>query len=320
MTIPKILVTGASGFVGAAVVFRLLLDKKFVPVAAVRGVSLFTGLCPVVYFDLTDPESLPVLDDVDVVIHAAARVHVMKETAIDALAEFRKVNVEGTLRLARRAAEAKVTRFIFVSSIKVNGESTGLGENFKADDCPAPVDEYGISKHEAEEALKRFGRDTGMEIVIIRPPLVYGPGVKANFLSMMVWLNKGIPLPLGAVRNRRSLVAIGNLTDLIVTCIEHPAAANQTFLVSDGRDLSTTQLLKYLTGAFGGKASIFPLPERILIMVASMLGKRAVAQRILGSLQVDIRKNYDLLGWTPPISTEIAMHQTVRHFLEGQKK
>jgi nucleoside-diphosphate-sugar epimerase len=186
---------------------------------------------------------------VDVVVHAAARVHVMHETATDALSEYRRMNVEGTLDLARRAVEAGVKRFVFISSIKVNGDTTARGVPFKADDEPGPSDPYGVSKFEAEEALKALARETGLEVVIIRPPLVYGPGVKANFRNMLNWLSKGVPLPLGSITNRRSLVSIGNLVDFIVTCIDHPRAANQTFLVSDGEDLSTTQLLRRLGNA-----------------------------------------------------------------------
>ncbi|MNJ12091.1 GDP-6-deoxy-D-mannose reductase [compost metagenome] len=320
MKAPKVLVTGASGFVGEALLLRLLLDKKLIPIAAARGTTRLHGLCSVVPFDLTDPKALPSLDDVQVVVHAAARVHVMNETAVDALAEFRNVNVDGTLRLAQRAAESGVKRFIFISSIKVNGESTLPGKPFKADDRPAPVDPYSVSKNEAEEAVKQLGRETGMEVVIIRPPLVYGPGVKANFLSMLSWLNKGIPLPLGAIHNQRSLVAIGNLVDLIVTCIDHPAAANETFLVSDGEDLSTTQLLRCLARALGKSARLLPLPEGLLKLAASMLGKQAVIQRICGSLQVDISKNRELLGWTPPINMNEAMRQTAGHYLDKQTK
>lgn len=320
MTAPKVLVTGASGFVGEALVFRLLADMRFSPIAAARGVTRLQGLCPVVPFDLTQAQLLPIFDDVQAVVHAAARVHVMNETSVDALADFRKVNVEGTLRLARRAAESGVKRFIFISSIKVNGESTSPGKPFKADDQPNPLDPYGVSKYEAEEALKQLGRDTGMEIVIIRPTLVYGPGVKANFLSMLSWLNKGIPLPLGAIRNQRSLVAIDNLESLIVTCIDHPAAANQTFLVSDGEDVSTTQLLRRLSKALGKPARLLPIPEWLLKLVCSALGKQAIAQRICGSLQVDINKNRELLGWTPPINMDNAMRQTAGHYLEKQTK
>lgn len=320
MTSPKVLVTGASGFVGEALVFRLLEDKKFSPIAAARGATRLHGLCPVVPFDLTHAKVLPALDDVQVVIHAAARVHVMNETAGDALAEFRKVNVEGTLKLAQCAVASGVKRFIFISSIKVNGESTLPGKPFKADDHPNPLDPYAVSKYEAEEALKQLGHDTGMEVVIIRPPLVYGPGVKANFLNMMSWLNRGMPLPLGSIRNQRSLVAIGNLVSLVVTCIDHPAAANQIFLVSDGSDLSTTQLLRRLSTALGKPGLLLPFPEWLLTLAASILGKQAIVERIYGSLQVDISKNRELLGWTPPINMDTAMRQTAGHFLEKQTK
>ncbi|WP_269137596.1 UDP-glucose 4-epimerase family protein [Pseudomonas sp. PGPR40] len=318
--VPSVLVTGANGFVGEALVFRLLIDKKFSPIAAVRGTTRLHGLCPVMSFNLVDGRALPSLNEVDVVIHAAARVHVMNESAMDVLAEYRKVNVEGTLRLARFAAESGVTRFIFISSVKVNGESTALGEPFKADDPVYPTDPYGLSKYEAEEALKGLGQETGMEIVIIRPPLVYGPGVKANFQSMLRWLNKGIPLPLGAIHNQRSLVSIGNLVDLIVTCIDHPQAANQTFLVSDGEDLSTTQLLRRLATALDKQAWLLPFPMRLLKFTALMFNRQSVAERICGSLQVDISKNRILLDWTPPISMDKAMRQAAGHFLEKQTK
>ncbi|MFJ2428952.1 UDP-glucose 4-epimerase family protein [Pseudomonas sp. NPDC087804] len=320
MTASKVLVTGASGFVGEALVFRLLVDKQFCPIAAARGATRLRGLCRVVPFDLTHPKIQLVLDDVQVVVHAAARVHVMNEAAADALAEYRQINVEGTLKLAQCAAASGVKRFIFISSIKVNGESTLAGKPFKADDQPNPLDSYGVSKYEAEEALKQLGRDTGMEVVIIRPSLVYGPGVKANFLSMLSWLNKGIPLPLGLIRNQRSLVAIGNLVSLIVTCIDHPAAANQIFLASDGEDLSTTQLLRRLSNALGKPVRLLPLPEWLLKLVASTLGKQAVAQRICGSLKVDISKNHELLGWMPPINLDTAMRQTAGHYLEKKTK
>lgn len=313
---PRVLVSGASGFVGQRLIMRLLLDKKCAPIAAARRVTQLQGLCPVVSFDLDNPADWPALNGVDVVVHTAARVHVMNELAKDALAEFRKVNVEGTLQLAKRAAEAGVRRFIFISSVKVNGESTLPGKPFSADDMPAPQDPYGVSKYEAEQALKKLALETAMEVVIIRPPLVYGPGVKANFLSMLRWLDKEVPLPLGAIHNQRSLVALGNLVDFIVTCINHPAAANQTFLVSDGEDLSTPQLLNRLASALEKRSRLIALPEWLILSVATLLGKQAVASRICGSLQVDISKNYELLGWTPPISSDRAMRQTAIHYQE----
>ncbi|OOH78210.1 NAD-dependent dehydratase [Pseudomonas koreensis] len=310
----QVLVTGATGLVGEAVVFRLLLDKRYTPVAAVRATTRLSGLCRIVPFDLELPTGMPELRGIDVIVHCAARVHVMNEKGADGLAAFRKINVEGTVRLARRAAECGVKRFIFISSIKVNGEGTPRNKTFKATDLPAPVDAYGISKREAEDALRQVCEETGMELVVIRPPLVYGPGVKANFLSMVRWLDRGIPLPLGAIDNRRSLVAIGNLTDLVLTCIDHPAAAGEIFLVSDGEDLSTTQLLRRTALALGTSARLLPVPAGLLQAAASMVGKSGIAERLCGNLQVDIQRTCELLGWRPPINTEKALRQTVEHY------
>lgn len=320
MTAPRVLVTGASGLVGEALVFRLLLDGKFEPVATARGATRLHGLCTVVPFELTGDQALPALDNVQLLVHAAARVHVMNDDAADALAEFRKVNVEGTLQLARRAVEAGVQRFVFISSIKVNGEFTLPGRPFTADDRPAPIDAYGVSKYEAEEGLKQIALNSNMEVVIIRPPLVYGPGVKANFLSLLNWLNKGVPLPFGAISNQRSLVSVANLVDLIVTCLSHPAAANQTFLAGDGEDLSTTELLRRLGTSLGKKPLLLPLPSWLLRSMAMIFGKQAVARRICGSLQVDIGKNREQLGWVPPVSMDKALRQTVEHYLDKHTK
>lgn len=316
----RVLVTGAGGFIGEALVFRLLRDRRFTPIASLRSSSRLQGLCPTVHFDLTRSNALPVLDDIQVVVHAAARVHVMNETAANALQEYRKVNVLGTLTLAQHAAASGVKRFIFVSSIKVNGESTPPGRPFTADDEPAPVDLYALSKYEAEEELKSLGSRTGMEVVIIRPPLVYGPGVKANFLSMMRWVHRGVPLPLGAIDNRRSLVAIDNLVDLLITCLDHPAAARNTFLVSDGKDVSISQLLRMLAEAFGKSARFLPLPLWLLSLVATSLGKREFSRRLGESLQVDISKNREQLNWTPPFTAEKAIRQTVLHYMENNTK
>lgn len=317
-----VLVTGAAGFIGGALVERLLAEG--VPtVAAVRRppprpasghpptrakVVAVGDIGP--HTDWRDP-----LAGVDCVVHLAARVHVMREQAADPLAEFRKVNVDGTLALARQAAAAGVRRFIFVSSVKVNGESTGPGRPFAADDVPAPLDAYGLSKLEAERGLLALAAQTGMALVIIRPVLVYGPGVKANFRSMMVWLSRGVPLPLGATGNRRSMVALDNLTDMIATCMSHPAAAGQVFLVSDGEDMSTTELLRRMGAALGKPARLLPVPAAWLDGAARLLGKRAVAQRLCGSLQVDIEKTRSLLGWTPPVTVDDALRNTARHFL-----
>jgi nucleoside-diphosphate-sugar epimerase len=244
------------------------------------------------------------LAGVEVVIHTAARAHIMRDEAADPLAEYRKVNVEGTLSLARQAANAGVRRFIFISSIKVNGEATADARAFSASDEPAPEDAYGVSKLEAEQGLMRLAAETGMAIVIIRPPLVYGPGVKGNFASMIKLVEKGLPLPLGAIHNKRSLVGIDNLVDLIIRCIDHPAAANQVFLVGDGEDLSTTELLHDVGKAMGKSVRLIPVPAEILQFGATLLGKKAMAQRLLGSLQVDISKTRKILDWKPPYTVE----------------
>jgi UDP-glucose 4-epimerase len=238
------------------------------------------------------------------VVHLAARVHVMRDTEAYPLAAFRVVNVVETLSLARQAAAAGVRRFVFISSVKVNGETTQPGHPFTADDAPAPLDPYGISKMEAEQGLRQIAAETGMEVVIIRPPLVYGPGVKANFSAMMRWLQRGVPLPLGAIDNQRSLVALDNLVDLIITCISHPAAANQTFLVSDGEDVSTSELLRRMGRAMGRPARLLPVPAGLLKLAATLAGRRDMAQRLCGSLQVDIEKTRQLLGWSPPLTLD----------------
>ena len=309
--------TGANGFVGKPLCVELLRQGQTVR-AVTRSANSQAENIDAVSVCTIDGETdwAFALPDVNVVIHLAARVHVMKDTAIDALAECRRINVEGTLNLARQAVKSGVKRFIFISSIKVNGESTLLGQPYTAEDEPAPVDPYGISKREAEEALRQLAGETGLEVVIIRPPLIYGPGVKANFRSMMHWLDKGIPLPLGAIHNQRSLVALDNLIDLIVTCIHHPAAANQIFLAGDGEDLSTTGLLQRMAAALNKKVRLIPVPEPLLIWGAKLLGKQAIAQRLCGSLQVDISKAHDLLDWKPPVSVDEALHKTAQYYMK----
>lgn len=249
---------------------------------------------------------VPALSDAQVIVHLAARVHLMRDPASDPLAEFRRVNSEGTLNLARQAAAAGARRFVFLSSVKVNGEAGAFEES----DAAAPSDAYGLSKSEAEKGLREIAAETGMDVVIIRSPLVYGPGVQANFRALIRGIALGIPLPLGAVDNRRSLVALDNLVDLIVTCVEHPAAANETFFVSDGEDLSTPQLIRRLARAMGRPARLISVPAPLLMTTATLLGKRHVAQRLLGSLQVDISKARRLLGWVPPVSVDEALRRT----------
>lgn len=300
-----LLLTGGSGFVGRALLSRLgAVDEISVRVASRAHTALDT-IDSVVVGDLsmsTDWSSA--LEGINIVVHAAARAHIMQDNVADPLSEFRKVNVAGTLKLAEQAAAAGVTRFVFISSVKVNGESTAIGRFFVHDDPPNPEDAYGISKAEAEAGLKKIAQQTGMEVVIIRPPLVYGPGVKANFAAMLNLAQKNLPLPLGAIHNKRSLVALDNLVDLIVTCIDHPKAANQTFLVSDDQDVSTTQLLQMMTRAAGKKPRLLPVPVSWLKLAAKISGKQAEIDRLCGNLQVDISHTKETLAWKPPVSVE----------------
>ncbi|MDO9145873.1 MULTISPECIES: SDR family oxidoreductase [Comamonadaceae] len=303
-----ILVTGGTGFVGKEVVQRLLADDELqrVAVAVRKGGQPWPGqVLPRVTGDLEPSTGWSIaLEGVSAVVHCAARVHVMHDTEADPLTAFRVVNVEGTLNLARQAAATGVKRFVFISSVKVNGESTHPGQAFNESNAPNPQDAYGQSKHEAEQGLRQLAVDTGMEVVVIRPPLVYGPGVKANFAALMRAVQRGWPLPLGAVHNQRSLVALSNLVDFIITCITHPQAANQTFLVSDGQDLSTTELVRGMAHAAGVPARFLPVPVWAMQAGATLLGKGDAVQRLCGNLQVDIYKARKLLGWVPPVSVE----------------
>ncbi len=302
-----ILVTGATGFVGQALcaeLSRRQMDYRpfsRAPAPGFVAIGTIDG----------DTDWSEALAGVDVVMHLAARVHVMNESAADPLAAFRAVNVNATVNLARQAAGAGVRRFIFLSSIKVNGEQTVAGKPFRASDVPHPEDAYGRSKLEAEEALLAIGAETGMEIVIIRPPLVYGPGVKANFASLMKWAGRPFPWPFGAVRNRRSLVFVRNLVDFMLLCARHPSVGNRVFLVSDGEDLSVGQLIAKLSLAEGRKALMLPVPPALLKGLAALLGRRAAAQRLLGSLQVDIGETAAITGWSPPHSVDEGLAETV---------
>ncbi len=297
----NVLVTGATGFVGGAVVCKLIDDGSDAVRAAVRQLSdkLPDAVAQLCVGDLAAGTSYTqALQGVDVVIHAAARVHVMSDDATDPLTEFRKVNVDGTLNLARQAARAGVKRFIFISSIKVNGEETG-NQPFRPDDNIDTKDPYGLSKWEAEQGLFKLAEETGMEVVVIRPPLIYGPGVKANFEKMIGWVNKGVPLPLGSVHNQRSLLALDNLVSFILHCMYHPNAANEVFLIADAEDVSTTELLRKVAHALGKKACLLPVPEQLMRMLARLLGKQDIVNRLFGSLQVDSSKACEMLGWEP---------------------
>ena len=312
-----VLVTGANGFVGSALCNRFDKDGILVR-GAVRSLSAQRGNVTGIGIGNISSETdwSVALRCTEQVVHLAARVHVMNDKSSDPLAEFRRVNVDGTANLARQAAATGVKRFIYLSSIKVNGEFTEVGRSFTASDTPAPQDHYGVSKHEAEQVLRQIACETGMEVVIIRPPLVYGPGVKANFESMMRWLARGVPLPLASTNsNCRSLVALDNLVDLIVTCLNHPAAANQTFLVSDGEDLSTTDLLRRMAIALGQPARLFYVPTRLLKLGATLINKPGIYQRLCESLQLDIVKTRQLLNWTPPLTVNVGLRRAAEGFL-----
>ena len=312
----RILVTGASGFVGSALCANLV-GQGFMVLGAVRCLPdrEIAGVDYRLVADLSgDTNWSEALSGVDVVVHCSARVHVMQDMEKDPLMVFREVNVKGTIRLAKQAVDKGLKRFIYISSLKVNGECTD-GDPFNADDIPKPTDPYSISKWEAEQELKNIARETDLEIVIIRPPLVYGVGVQANFFRLMQAVKLGLPLPLGAITNRRSLVALDNLVALIVTCLDNKAAANQIFLVSDGEDLSTPELLRRTAGAMGRTARLFPISVPLLLKVASLLGKAAFAHRLCDSLQADINKTRDLLGWSPPFSVDESLQKTTQQFL-----
>lgn len=307
----KILITGSDGFVGSTLC-STLQQRGIESVQTVRknasGDRISIG-------DLSAETNWQhVLPNCTCVIHLAARVHVMDEQAGDPLAAFRAINVDATLNLARQAIAAGVKRFVFVSSVKVNGEET-FERPFTAFDTPAPLDPYGQSKLDAELALQELGRETGLEVVIVRPPLVYGPGVRANFLNLMKLVKKGLPLPLGAIHNRRSMVAVGNLVDLLILCSWHKQAAGQIFMVSDECDVSITQLLRQLSHAMQRRSLLLPVPAGLIAGTARLLGKSAIASRLLGSLQVDIKHTKDRLQWQPPLSMPDALQQTATHFL-----
>jgi nucleoside-diphosphate-sugar epimerase len=319
----KLLVTGANGFVGNAAARHIARNHRVLGQVRTRAQIdlLLNSELPEqqilgLQADLTDISGfIDALQGCHAVLHCAARVHQVRETATDPLATYRQVNRDATLALARAAAHAGVQRFVFLSSIKVNGEFSPAGRPFRPDDAVQPADPYGQSKYEAEQGLRDIAAQTGMQIVIVRPPLVYGPGVKANFLSMMRWLQRGIPLPLGAIHNQRSLIGLGNLVDLLEQCITHPAAANQTFLASDAHDVTTTELLQAMAAALHVKARLWPVPHALLEGSLGILGRGGMAQRLCGNLAVDISQTRATLGWTPPYSLEQGLQGTAAHFL-----
>ena len=308
-----VFLTGATGFIGQALQAQLR-SSSHIPFAMVRTSQCYLNSKSksVAVGDINATTKWgEALYGAGAVIHLAARVHVMRDIVADPLAEFLRVNTEGTLNLARQAATAGVRRLVYLSSIKVNGETTVPDRPFTSKDLAAPQDPYGISKHEAEVGLREITRTTGMQVVIIRPTLVYGKGAKGNFKSLMKLVASGIPLPLASIHNLRSFVGIDNLVDFIITCLEHPAAANETFMVSDGEDLSTPDLIRRMARAMNRPARLLPVPKSVLMAAANILGKGDIAHRLCGNLQVDISKSRTLLGWNPPISVDEGLRRAV---------
>lgn len=314
----NILITGASGFVGSSLLRRLGNENYYLRAAVRKRIGRNGNNLPV-NVDQVEVPSLSgttdysiALDDIDIVVHLAARTHVMKESSSEPLEEYRRINVSGTERLARQAAAAGVRRLVFLSSVKVHGE--GSPDPYTEDTLLAPEDPYGESKLEAEEALLTISAETGLEVVIIRSPLVYGPGVKANFLHLLKTVHHGTPLPLGRIRNRRSFIYLGNLVDAIAVCMSRPEASGRTFLVSDGEDISTPELIRRISNSMVKPARLFPFPRHLLCLVARLTGRSALVNRLIGSLEIDISRIRCELGWSPPYTMEQGLKETAEWF------
>ena len=307
-----ILVTGSNGFVGSALCATL----------RARGVGVRAAVRKSATNEQVNVGDLNggtdwrlALAGCSTVIHLAARVHVMADTEQDPMRAYREVNVDATMNLARQAVQAGVRRLVFVSSVKVNGEATHA-QPFRSADIPMPGDPYGQSKLEAEQALQQYARETGLEVVIVRPPLVYGPGVKANFLNLMKLVRLGAPLPFGSIKNYRSMVALANLVDLLIVCTTHPSAPGEVFMVSDGHDLNTADLVRMIANAMRRRLWLVPVPPWLLAGAAKLVGKASIADRLLGTLQVDIENTQAKLKWEPVMAPQAAIDQTVAHFLQ----
>ncbi len=316
----KVLVTGMTGFIGSALVKSLAERNSFQTIGTYRSLSdSMAGMFPkhvraAKIPDLNDNLDFSgLLNSVDTIVHTVARVHDMKESTFSSLNEYRRINVDATVNLARQAASAGVKRFIFLSSVKVNGERTQPGVPFTVFDNPAPKTHYGISKFEAEQRLQELARTHNIEIVIIRLPLVYGHEAKGNFKSLLQLCSRGLPLPFGSIHNKRSFIGLDNLIDFIITCINHPAAA-QTFLVSDNEDLSTTELLKAIGQAMTAPLRLFPVPLFLLKSAATMVGKEDIITRLCDNLQVDIKPTFDALGWSPPFTIHECIYRAVKEW------
>ncbi|WP_168405684.1 NAD-dependent epimerase/dehydratase family protein [Acinetobacter indicus] len=304
----QILLTGCNGFLGHYL-SQFLAEKGYSVLAHTRKVQTFNhSNIANINFDLNDSLNNIDLGKVGIIIHCAGRAHVMNETAASPLEAYRQTNVQGTLNLAQKAVESGVKRFIYLSSIKVNGEQTTT-QAFKPNDCVQTDDPYGLSKYEAEQALLELSKNTGLEVVIIRPVLIYGPNVKANFKSMVNLASKKFPLPIGCLDNKRSMVSVYNLADLIHTCMTHPNANREVFLASDQDDISVKQLFEKLAKCQNNKLLMLPVPKSLINFLASLVGKKAVASRLCSELVVDTTKNTQLLGWTAPYSVDASLEK-----------
>ncbi|HIF9221433.1 TPA: UDP-glucose 4-epimerase family protein [Photobacterium damselae] len=315
-----ILITGGSGFLGSNLIEKL--DDRCLKVL-VRDSRYINSCCEIIEDTISSQVNYDgsLFDSVECVVHCAARVHVMNDALNNPLDAYREVNTAGTLNLARQAVNSGVKRFIFISSIKVNGESTSINKPFKFDDERLPEDPYGQSKSEAEVQLLELAKETGLEVVIIRPTLVYGPGVKANFLALMNLVSKGVPLPFGCITdNKRSLVSVDNLVDLIITCIDHPKAVNEVFLVSDDYDVSTSEMVRKMAIALDKSQIQIPIPKFCYRLAGKIVGKEDVVHRLLGSLQVDISHTKQTLGWKPTQSINDGFRYTADAFMKNKLK
>jgi UDP-glucose 4-epimerase len=317
MAHPDLLITGASGFVGGALLRRLLRDGRAVRAALRDPAALPVGAQTCSVGELSGATDWSkALQGIRTVVHCSARAHVMRDRARDPAAEFRRVNTDATLNLARQAAAAGAQRLVFVSSVHVNGLET-FERPFTEDDVPAPCSPYAESKLQAELGLRALAAETGMQVVVVRPPLVYGPGAKGNWARMLRWLEAGIPLPLGGIDNRRSLIGLDNLVDVLVACADRPTAGSELFLVSDGEDVSTSELLRRLGAALGRSARLYPLPMGSVRVVARWLGQEEAAQRLCGSLQVDASRVRKVLGWRPPLTLDEGLRRVAEQ-VRGQ--
>ncbi len=330
-----IAVTGANGFVGR-VLCDQLLSQRFGVRRLIRSASGSHGTVTQIGDINPKTDWSTALDGISTVIHCAARAHVMNDCATDSLAAYRSVNVGGTRRLAEQAVACGVKRLVYLSSVKVNGDKTevdkpllspGLPSSstdwakqyFTPFQTPVPKDNYGISKWEAEQALWQVAQETSLEVVVVRSPLVYGPGVRSNFLRLMRMVQRGWSLPFGLVNNRRSMVALDNLVDLLIRCVESPKSSGQTFMVSDGQDLSTPELVRGLADVMGVPARLLPVPHWMLHVSGKLMGRQAEIERLIGSLQVDISHTCTTLDWTPPISVEEGLRRAAEWFVQEHK-